>query len=84
MPKRCARCGEFAGRGRELPVPGDWLSYLRSERDLSAPVGRLVIPLCVTCAREADDLNDPDADRGPDAEAFLEELDLATLVDEGA
>ena len=84
MPKRCARCGEFAGRGRELPVPGAWLTYLRSDRDLTAPVGRLVIPLCVTCARDAEHLNDPETDLDDPQRAFLDDLDLTSLVDEGA
>lgn len=84
MPKTCARCGSLAGRGRELPVPGDWLSYLRSERDLSAPVGRLAMPLCPDCAREADPLLDADADSLDDRNAFLDELTLDALIDEGA
>lgn len=83
MPKRCARCGEFAGRGRELPVPAAWLSYLRSERDLSAPVGRLTMPLCVQCAREAEDRNDPAGDLDDEDRAFLDDVDLMSLIDEG-
>ena len=84
MPKRCARCGEFAGRGRELPVPAAWLAYLRSERDLTPPVGRLTMPLCVQCARDAEELNDPDEPLADPGRAFLDDLDLGSLIDEGA
>lgn len=80
MPVRCARCGDIAGRGRSLPVPGDWLSYLRAERDLSAPVGRLTMPLCPDCYRELDALGEGD---GPAVEDELDGLDLDQLVDEG-
>jgi len=85
MPTRCARCGDFAGRGRSLPVPGDWLTYLRAERDLSAPVGRLTMPLCPSCYRELDGLQDGADEAAVEAavEAVLDELDLAMLVDEG-
>lgn len=84
MPKTCARCGSLAGRGRELPVPGDWLSYLRSERDLSATVGRLAMPLCADCAGDVESLLDADPDGSAEAEAFLDELALDALIDEGA
>lgn len=82
MPTRCAHCGDIAGRGRSLPVPGDWLSHLRDERDLSAPVGRLTMPLCPDCYRELDGLRDADDEAA--AHAALDELDLEQLVDEGA
>jgi hypothetical protein len=81
MPTRCARCGDIAGRGRSLPVPGDWLSYLRDERELSAPVGRLSMPLCPGCYRELDGLRD--ADDVAAVEAALDDLYLGQLVDEG-
>jgi hypothetical protein len=81
MPTRCARCGDIAGRARSLPVPGDWLSYLQGERDLSALVGRLTMPLCPDCYRELDGLTD--ADEAAVHEA-LDEIDLDRLVDEGA
>lgn len=84
MPKRCARCGEFAGRGRELPVPAAWLAYLRSELDLTPPVGRLTMPLCVQCAHDAEELNDPDEPLDDPGRAFLDDLDLGSLIDEGA
>lgn len=84
MPKRCARCGEFAGRGRELPFPAEWLSYLRAERNLPDPVGRLVAPLCVECAREAESLREAGEAPDDDQRAFLDALDLDALVDEGA
>lgn len=81
MPTRCARCGDIAGRGRSLPVPADWLSYLRDERDLSAPVGRLTMPLCPDCYRDLDALRDGDDEAA--VEAALDDLDLDQLVDEG-
>lgn len=81
MPTRCARCGDIAGRGRSLPVPGDWLSYLQHERGLSAPVGRLTMPLCPDCYRELEDLDDADEDA---VHAELDEIELDQLVDEGA
>ena len=81
MPTRCAHCGDIAGRGRSLPVPGEWLSYLRAERDLSAPVGRLTMPLCPDCYRELDGLGDADEAA---VHAALDEIDLDQLVDEGA
>ena len=79
MPKRCARCGDL-GRIREQPLPGDWLSYLESERGLSSPVGRITLPLCPSCYRDAEAL---DGDGATDREAFLDELVLDRLVDEG-
>jgi hypothetical protein len=81
MPTRCAHCGDIAGRGRSLPVPGDWLTYLQHERDLSAPVGRLTMPLCPDCYRELDGLRDADEDA---VHAALDGIDLDQLVDEGA
>lgn len=82
MPTRCAYCGEIAGRGRNLPVPGDWLDYLTAERGLSAPVGRLSMPLCPDCYGDLDDLRE--AGETDAVHAALDELDLAQLVDEGA
>ncbi|MFB6354447.1 MAG: hypothetical protein ABEJ92_10225 [Halobacteriales archaeon] len=81
MPTRCARCGDIAGRGRSLPVPADWLSYLTDERGLSTPVGRLTMPLCPDCYRELEPL----ADGGDEAavHAALDDIDLDQLVDEG-
>lgn len=81
MPTRCAHCGDIAGRGRSLPVPGDWLTYLQAERGLSAPVGRLTMPLCPDCYRELDGLDDDDEAA---VHAALDEVDLDQLVDEGA
>jgi hypothetical protein len=81
MPTRCAHCGDIAGRGRSLPVPGDWLSYLQQERDLSAPVGRLTMPPCPDCYRELDGLGDADE---PAVTEALDALDLDQLVDEGS
>jgi len=79
MPTRCAHCGDIAGRGRKLPVPGEWLSYLQNERGLSTPVGRLTMPLCPECYRELDDLLESET-AVPEA---LDEIDLTQLVDEG-
>ena len=81
MPTRCSHCGDIAGRGRSLPVPGEWLSYLQAERDLSAPVGRLTMPLCPDCYRELDGLRDADEAA---VHAALDGIDLDQLVDEGA
>ena len=85
MPKRCARCGSLAGRGRDLQVPNDWLAYLRRERDLTGPVGELTMPLCRTCYGDVDDLRDG-LDSGEndveDRDALLDEIDLDALVDE--
>lgn len=81
MPTRCARCGDIAGRGRSLPVPGDWLSYLQGERGLSSPVGRLTMPLCPDCYRELDGLQDAEDEAA--VHAALDALDLDQLVDEG-
>lgn len=89
MPKRCARCGAFAGRGRELPVPGDWIAYLRAERDLSPPVGRLSMPLCSECYPAVRDLRNA-AEEGTesasemDRDTLLDDLRLEMLIDEGA
>lgn len=82
MPTRCAHCGDIAGRGRSLPVPSDWLDYLRDERGLTRPVGRLTMPLCPSCYRELDDLHE--TGDGSAVEAALDTLDLDQLVDEGA
>lgn len=82
MPTRCAHCGDIAGRGRSLPVPGEWLSYLQAERDLSTPVGRLTMPLCPDCYREIDGLQDAEDEAA--VHAALDEIDLDQLVDEGA
>lgn len=82
MPTRCAHCGDIAGRARSLPVPADWLSYLRDERGLSSPVGRLTMPLCPACYHELDGLTDRD-DEAAVGET-LDEIDLGQLVDEGA
>ena len=81
MPTRCARCDDIAGRGRSLPVPGDWLAILEAERGLSSPVGRLTMPLCPDCYRELSDLRESDDDAA--IEAVLDEVDLDQLVDEG-
>ncbi|MFB6173339.1 MAG: hypothetical protein ABEI39_01720 [Halobacteriales archaeon] len=86
MPTRCARCGAFAGRGRSMPVPGEWVSYLESERDLPSPVGRLSMPLCTDCYPEVEALrSDLEAGDATDADrdALLGDLDLDALVDEG-
>lgn len=82
MPTRCAHCGDIAGRGRSLPVPAEWLAYLTDERGLSAPVGRLTMPLCPTCYRELSALEDGDDETA--VEDALDEVDLTQLVDEGA
>lgn len=82
MPTRCAHCDDIAGRGRSLPVPGGWLSYLEEERGLSSPVGRLTMPLCPDCYRELDELQDSGGDVAV-ADA-LDAIDLDHLVDEGA
>ncbi len=79
MPKRCARCDSFAGRGRELALPGDWVSYLQAEHDVPEPVGRLSMPLCTDCFAEFESA------RG-DAEPPADLLDAITpdrLIDEG-
>lgn len=81
MPTRCAYCGDIAGRGRSRPVPGDWLAYLRDERGLSKPVGRLTMPLCPDCHRELDGL--PDETDAAAVQATLDAIDLDQLVDEG-
>lgn len=82
MPTRCAHCGDIAGRARSRPVPGDWLAYLRDERDLSPPVGRLTMPLCPACYRELDGL--PETADSAEVEEALDAIDLDQLVDEGA
>ena len=82
MPTRCAHCGDIAGRGRSLPVPADWLDYLVDERGLSAPVGRLTMPLCPSCYRELTDLRDADDEAA--VHAALDAVDPDQLVDEGA
>lgn len=79
MPTRCARCDAFAGRGRELSLPGDWVSYLRRERDVSEPVGTLKVPLCSDCSGGVEAIRDED-----DADAaaeFLEEIAIDRLID---
>ena len=81
MPTRCARCGAIAGRGRSLPVTGAWLDYLRRERGLSAPVGRLTMPLCTDCYPDLEALRD--VDDADDLAGTLDEVDLDRLVDEG-
>jgi hypothetical protein len=82
MPTRCAYCGEIAGRGRSLPVPSDWLDYLTAERGLSAPVGRLTMPLCPDCYGALEALGEDATDEAVRSE--LDALDLNQLVDEGA
>lgn len=82
MPTRCTNCGELAGRARSLPVPGEWLAYLRDERGLSSPVGRLTMPLCPACYRELNALRDSGDEAA--VEETLEGIDLDQLVDEGA
>lgn len=73
----------MAGRGgRSLPVTGAWLSYLRDERGLSAPVGRLTMPLCADCYPEFDALRDVDDEA--DLAGALDDVALDRLVDEGA
>ena len=84
MPKTCARCGTMAGRGRGMALPGDWLSYLRAERDLSAPVGRLSMPLCRSCHGEVEAIRDGGDERADERDELLDGLDLDALVDEGA
>ncbi|MFB6087981.1 MAG: hypothetical protein ABEJ85_05620 [Haloarculaceae archaeon] len=78
MPKRCARCGDFAGRGRELVLPGEWVSFLRSERDVSDPVGTLKMPLCTDCYGDVESRVE-----GETPEELLDSIDLGRLVDEG-
>ena len=82
MPTRCARCGDIAGRGRSLPVAGAWLDYLRHERGLSAPVGRLTMPLCTDCYPDLDALRDVEDDEV--LAPVLDDVDHDRLVDEGA
>lgn len=80
MPTRCVRCGSFAGRGREMSVPADWLSYLQRERGVSDPVGTLKMPLCPDCVSDVEAVRD-----GDDPEkwgALLDEIDTDQLVDE--
>lgn len=79
MSKRCARCDALNPR-RSFKPSGDWVDYLKRERDYS-PVGTLVIPLCRECYADARDL--PDEVDG-DAAGFLNELDTDALVDEVA
>lgn len=63
-------------------MAAEWLAYLRDERDLSAPVGRLTMPLCTDCYPEFDALRDADGDA--ELAGTLDEVDLDRLVDEGA
>lgn len=79
MAKRCARCGEFNPR-RSLNPPGEWVTYLKGNRDVS-PVGNLVVPLCRECYADARDL--PDDGDDPLVAEFLTELATDRLVDEG-
>jgi hypothetical protein len=80
MPNRCARCDAFAGRGREMPVPGEWLSYLQRERDVPDPVGTLKMPLCTDCYAEVEEIRD--GDDPEEREALLEAIHTDRLVDE--
>lgn len=82
MPARCARCGDLVGRGRSLPVAGPWLEYLRRERGLSSPVGRLTMPLCDECYPDLDALRQIEDE--DELAPVLEEIALERLVDEGA
>jgi hypothetical protein len=79
MAKRCARCGDLNPR-RSLNPPGEWVDYLRSNRDVST-VGQMVIPLCRECYSEGRDLPDDGGD--PLVAEYLTELDTDLLVDEG-
>jgi len=81
MPSRCARCGAFSGRAREMPLPAAWLAYLKREHGVADPVGTLKLPLCPDCYREATDI----AEAGnPDARnAFLDAVEPERLIDEG-
>lgn len=79
MPKRCARCGDLAGRGgTDFRLPGTWVAYLEREREVSASVGSLTAPLCRACASDAET-----ATEGGEWEPFVEDLDPDALIDEG-
>ena len=80
MPTRCVRCGSFAGRGREMQVPAEWLSYLQRERGVSDPVGTLQMPLCTDCYGDVEGIRD--GDDPEEWEALLDEIDVDQLVDE--
>lgn len=80
MPSRCARCGTFSGRAREMPLPAAWLSYLQREHHVADPVGTLKLPLCPDCYGDARELREAD-DTDPDA--FLDAIETGRLVDEG-
>lgn len=63
-----------------MPVPGDWLSYLRRERGISEPVGTLKMPLCTDCYGDVETIRDGD---DPDERAdLLDGIDVEQLVDE--
>lgn len=76
MPKRCARCGQLTVR-RSVTPPGDWVEYLTDERDLSPPLGTLVIPLCADCYPDIADIKKRYADRDSLSETERSDLDDA-------
>lgn len=80
MPKRCARCGSLAGRGRELAVPAEWRRRLIDERGVSAPMGTLKMPLCTDCYPEVRALQEEGTDG--EIEDLLAGLDTDALIDE--
>lgn len=89
MPTRCARCGSLAGRGRDIQLPGAWVTYLQRERDLGTPVGKLSMPLCRECLPVVDDLREQlqeeeTAEAIADRNALLDELEIDLLIDSGA
>jgi len=81
MPSRCARCGAFSGRAREMPLPAAWLTYLQRERDVADPVGTLKLPLCPDCYGEAGEIRE--GEETADRNAFLDSIETGRLVDEG-
>lgn len=80
MPKRCARCGSLAGRGRELAVPAEWRRRLVDEHGLTEPMGTLKMPLCTDCYGDVRALQE-DGD-GDAVDDLLETLDTDALIDE--
>ena len=81
MPNRCARCGSFSGRAREMPLPAAWLSYLQRERGVADPVGTLKLPLCPDCYGDVDMIRDAGDEEARDD--LLDAIATDRLIDEG-
>jgi hypothetical protein len=70
-------------------LPMGWVEYLAENRDFSRPFGQARVPLCGQCSAERDGFHSSysvSADGGEapeDLAAFLDDLDLDAIVDEG-